>query len=116
MKKKLKVLLLFNSSDSKPRGYDYKEEFADPDNMYTENDVYKALLSNKYEVSIVGLFDSLEPLFEEINENRPDIIFNLVEMFQDKAHLEKTMTAVLEMLDIPYTGATSDNIFVCNNK
>ena len=28
--------MLFYSPYQKPRGYDYKEEFADPDNMYTE--------------------------------------------------------------------------------
>ena len=39
MKKKLKVLMLFSSPSNKPRGYDYKEEFADPDDMYTEKDV-----------------------------------------------------------------------------
>lgn len=115
-RKKLKVLMLFNSPYSMPRGYDWKKEFSDPDNMYTENDVYKALLANKYEVNILGLFDSLVPLFEEINQNRPDVIFNLVEVFNDKTYLEKNMAAVLEMLDIPYTGASSDNIFICNNK
>ena len=31
--------MLFYSPYQKPRGYDYKEEFADPDNMYTEKDV-----------------------------------------------------------------------------
>ena len=46
MKKKLKVLMLFYSPYQKPRGYDYKEEFADPDNMYTEKDVLKALQTN----------------------------------------------------------------------
>ena len=116
MSRKRKVLLLFNSPYAKPRGYDYKEEFADPDNMYTENDVYKALLANGYEVSILGIYDSVIPLIEEINENRPDVIFNLVEVFSDKAHYEKNIAAFLEMLGIPYTGASSDNIFICNNK
>lgn len=116
MRKKLKTLLLFNSPYNKPRGYDYREEFADPDNMYTENDVYQALQANGYEVSILGLHNTVSPLFEEIQENRPDVIFNLVEVFDGKAHLEKNMAAFLEMLEIPYTGATSDNIFICNNK
>lgn len=116
MKKKLKVLLLFNSPYQNPRGYDYKEEFADPENMYTENDVCQALKANGHEVSILGLHDTLVPLFEEIKENRPDVIFNLVEVFQDKTHLEKNIAALLEMLGIPCTGATSDNMFICNNK
>lgn len=112
----MKVLLLFNSPYSKPRGYDYKEEFADPENMYTENDVYKALKANGCDVSILGLYDSVEPLFEEIRENRPNVIFNLVEIFDNKTHYEKNIAALLEMLNIPYTGATSENIFISNNK
>ena len=116
MRTKLKVLLLFSSPYNKPRGYDYKEEFADPDNMYTENDVYQALKVNGYEVSILGLNNTVAPLFEEIKENKPDVIFNLVEVFDGKSHLEKNVAALIEMLEIPYTGATSDNIFICNNK
>ena len=116
MRKKIKVLLLFSSPYNKPRGYDYKEEFADPDNMYTEKDVYQALKANGYEVSLLGLHNTVAPLFEEIKENKPDVIFNLVEVFDGKSHLEKNMAALLEMLEIPYTGATSDNLFICNNK
>ena len=116
MKKRLKVLVLFNAPYNRPRGYDYREEFADPENMYTEHDVSQALKENGHEVSLLGLYDTLTPLFEEIKENRPDVIFNLVEVFQDKTHLEKNMAALLEMLGIPCTGATSDKMFICTNK
>lgn len=116
MRKKLKVLLLLSSPYNNPRGYDYKEEFADPENMYTENDVCQAITANGHDISILGLHNTLTPLFEEITQNRPDVIFNLVEVFNDKSHLEKNMAALLEMIGIPYTGATPDNIFICNNK
>jgi len=116
MRKKLKVLLLFSSPYNKPRGYDYKEEFADPNNMYTESDVFKALQANGYEVTLLGVHNSLVPLFEEVSENRPDVIFNLVEVFDGKSSMEKNIAALLEMLGIPYTGASSDGIFICNNK
>ena len=114
--KKLKVLMLFYSPYQKPRGYDYRQEFADPDNMYTEKDVQQALLSLGHEVSLLGIFNDITPLFEEIKENRPDIIFNMMEVFNDQTQLEKNMAAVLEILDIPYTGASSGNMYVCNNK
>ena len=65
MRKKLKVLMLFYSPYQKPRGYDYKEEFADPDNMYTEHDVQQALTSLGHEVSLLGIFNDITPLFEE---------------------------------------------------
>ncbi|MBU0468691.1 MAG: ATP-grasp domain-containing protein, partial [Candidatus Omnitrophica bacterium] len=116
MKKKLKVLMLFSSPCNRPRGYDYKEEFADPENMYTEQDVLGALKANGYDVSILGIHNTIAPLFEEIEENRPDVIFNMVEVFNGESYLEKNIAALLEMTQIPYTGAKSDNIFLCNNK
>lgn len=116
MKKKLNVLMLFYSPYQKPRGYDYKEEFADPDNMYTEKDVKSSLESLGHEVRLLGIYNDMSVLFEEIKEHKPDVIFNMMEVFADKTHLEKNTAAVLELLDIPYTGASSGVLFLCNNK
>lgn len=116
MKKNLKVLLLFNAPYPTLRGYDFKEEFSDPDNMYTERDVYEALLENGYEVRMLGLFNDITPLLEEIRDFKPEVVFNLVEVFNDKTHLEKNIGALLELLDIPYTGAATDSLLICNNK
>ncbi len=116
MNKKLKVLELFHTPYAMPRGYDYKEEFADPDNMYTERDVYDALVANGYEVRRLGLFNDIAPLLEEIKEFKPDVVFNLVEVYNDKSYLEKNIGALLELLDIPYTGASADALLICNNK
>jgi len=115
-KKRLKVLLLTHSSCPVERGYDFKEELADPENMYTENDVYKALQANGYDVRLLAIFDSIVPLLEEINEYRPDVVFNLVEVFNNQSHMEKNVAALLEMIGIPYTGATAGDLFICNNK
>ncbi|MDO8675844.1 MAG: hypothetical protein Q7K71_07015 [Candidatus Omnitrophota bacterium] len=116
MKKKLKVLMLFYSPYQKPRGYDYKEEFADPENMYTEKDVLEALKALDHEVSLLGIFNDIAPLFEEIRENKPDVIFNMMEVFNDQAYLEKNMAALLEVTGIPFTGSSSGVLYLCNNK
>jgi D-alanine-D-alanine ligase len=116
MKKKLKVLMLFYSPYQKPRGYDYKEEFADPDNMYTERDVQKALISNGHEVRLLGIYNDITPLFEEIQHNKPDVIFNMMEVYNDQTHLEKNMAALLEILGIPFTGSSSGVLYLSNNK
>lgn len=116
MKKKLKVLQVFNTPYPTEKGYDFKEEFSDSDNMYTENDVHQALVANGYEVRLLGLFDNLTPLFDEIKDFQPDVIFNLVEIFNNKTHFEKNFAAVLELIGIPYTGANSGCLFVCNDK
>jgi D-alanine-D-alanine ligase len=116
MGKKLKVLQLFNAPHVVARGYDFKEEFADPENMYTENDVYRALQANGFEVRLCGLYNDVTPLLEDVKEFKPDIIFNLVEVFDGKTYFEKNIGALLEMIGIPYTGASSDALFICNNK
>ena len=116
MNGKLKVLQVFNTPYVTPRGYEFKEEFADPENMYTENDVCRALKANGYEVRLLGLYNDIAPLLEEVKEFRPDVIFNLVEVFNDKTHLEYNIGAVLELIGIPYTGASADALLICNNK
>ncbi|MFA5087818.1 MAG: hypothetical protein WC552_02150 [Candidatus Omnitrophota bacterium] len=116
MRQKLKVLLVFSSPYEKPRGYDYSEEMADPENMYTEKDVLEALKANGHEVRVLGLYQDVAPLLEEVKEYRPEVIFNMVEVFQDEARLEKNIAGVLETLRIPYTGASSGCLFICNNK
>jgi D-alanine-D-alanine ligase len=113
--RKLKVLLLFDSPYFKPRGYDFKEEFKDVD-WDAERYTYKTLSDAGHQVRMLGLYNDISILFEEIKEVRPDVIFNLVEVFRQKSHLDKNVAGVLEMLGIPYTGATPATLFVCNNK
>jgi D-alanine-D-alanine ligase len=115
-RRKLKILLLFNSPYFKPRGYDFKEEMSDPDNMYTEKDVLDALRENGYQVSVIGLYNDLSPLLEEIRENRPDVIFNMADVFNETTQFDKNIAALLELFGIPYTGSSTGCLFVCNDK
>ena len=117
MKKRLKVLLLFDSPYFIPRGHDFKKEFEDEDLTWTtEEDVYKALLANGYEVSLLSLYNKIEPLLEEVKENRPDVIFNMAEVFDQKSYLDKNVVSLIEMLGIPYTGANTASLLICNDK
>ena len=113
--KKLNVLLLFDSPSSYPRGYDYKEEFKDLD-WGAEADVYKALCKNGHRVSLLGLNNDINLLMEEVKENKPDIIFNLVEVFNKKSHLDKNVAGMLEILSIPYTGSSVASLLICGDK
>ena len=108
--------MLFYSPYQMPRGYDYKEEFADPDNMYTEKDVLNALKALGHEVTLLGIYNDISPLFDEIKERKFDVIFNMMEVFNDQTHLEKNLAALLEILDIPFTGSSSGVLYLCNNK
>jgi D-alanine-D-alanine ligase len=114
--RKLRVLLVFDMPYAVSRTHDYTDEFADPENCYTENDVYRALLENGYEVRLLGLYADVRPLLEEAREFKPDVIFNLMETFHQVTRWDKNITALIEVLGIPYTGATSAALFLCNDK
>lgn len=115
MKKKLKVLFIFDSPFFQPRGYDFRQEFKYPD-WATERTVYRSLKDLGHEVTPLGLHDDITVLIEEVRENRPDVVFNMVEVFNARSPLEKNVAWVLEMLDVPYTGASPTSLLVCNNK
>lgn len=115
MKMKSKVLLLFDCPYPVSRGYDFKEEFTDFD-WDTEKGVYKVLSGLGFEVRMLGLCRDIGPLLEEVNEFKPDVIFNLVEVFNQKSHLDKNIASVLELLQIPYTGASPKNLMICCDK
>ena len=113
--RKLKVLLLFDSPYFTPRSYDFIKEFKDLD-WGAESDIYNALIANGHQVSLLGLFNDISILLEEVRENKPNIIFNAAEVFNQKSHLDKNVAGVLEMLGIPYTGASATSLLICGNK
>ncbi|HUR41893.1 MAG TPA: hypothetical protein VM240_12090 [Verrucomicrobiae bacterium] len=115
-RKKLRVLLVFDMPYAVSRTHDYTAEFADPENCYTENDVHNALLENGYDVRLLGLYADVRPLLEEVREFKPDVIFNLIETFHQVTRWDKNITALIEVLGVPYTGATSAALFLCNDK
>jgi len=115
VRKKLKVLLVFDTPVEKPRDYLYIDEFKTID-WETESNVYKALINNGYQVSLLGVNKDVNVLLEQIKENTPDVIFNLAEVFDNKSSLDKNFVGFLEMLGIPYTGSSSKTLFLCNDK
>ncbi|MBU2101912.1 MAG: ATP-grasp domain-containing protein, partial [Candidatus Omnitrophica bacterium] len=115
MPKPLNVLLLFDSPYAAARGYDFNKEFQDPD-WNTERDVYQALIENGHAVRLLGLYDEVNVLLEEVRENKPDVIFNLAEVFKKKTYFDKNIVALLEMLEVPFTGATLASLFLCGDK
>lgn len=116
MKRRLKVLVLFDVPRRMPRGHDYAREFAEAEYFYTERDVHRAVRELGWRPLLLGIHDDVRPLLEEIDEFKPDVVFNLVEVFAGKTRLDKNAAALLEMTGVPYTGATSEALFICNDK
>lgn len=113
--KKLKILLLLDHPYVTPRGYDFKEEFKKED-YFVYDEVSRALRKNGHQVNLLGIHNDLTVLIEEIKEDRPDIVFNLADIFDEKSYFDKHIVCVLEMLGVRYTGASPNGLFICNNK
>jgi D-alanine-D-alanine ligase len=116
MAKPLRVLVAFDMPYSVPYPYDFAEEFADLENFEVEVDVCQALRENGHVVSPLGLFKDVRPLLQAVEEFRPDVIFNMVETFHSITGWDKNIVSLIEMLKVPYTGATPTALTLCNDK
>ncbi len=53
---------------------------------------------------LIGISDDLRELLDKLDDQRPDLVFNLCESFADNDVYEMHVTAVLAMLGQPFTG------------
>lgn len=113
--KKLKILVLFDSAGAPPKNQDFTKEFK-KEEWFTEAAVIETLQIMNHEVRTLGIYDDIGILMKELEEHRPDVVFNLTEVFMGKAHLDKNIPAFLDLMDIPYTGCGPDGLILCNNK
>jgi D-alanine-D-alanine ligase len=115
MAKGLKVLALFDVSESVERGHDFSEDFK-TENWKAEGQVVRALKSLGHTVGTLGLHNDLHLLIDEIKEFQPDIVFNLMEEFDNDSSMVPNVVAVLELLKVPYTGASPLGLRLCKDK
>lgn len=69
-----------------------------------------------YEAYILNILDDVEIFLADIRNNKPDVIFNFVEIYQDIPELEMGFAGLMELLDIPYTGAPPMALGTCQSK
>jgi D-alanine-D-alanine ligase len=114
-KQGLKVLLLFDIPYTPPIETDYKK-FMIGDEWKDERDVARALTKLGHEVSAFGIHNDIKPLIAYLEKNRPDVIFNQCESFAENRENESNLAGLLELLNIPYTGASPDALSICKDK
>ncbi len=112
---KLKILVVFDSAGTPPRDQDFTEEFKTED-WLTEAGVIKSLEQLGHVVSTLGVYDDITLVSTALAENKPDVVFNLTEVFHGKAYLDKNLPAFYELEKIPYTGCGPVAMTICNNK
>jgi D-alanine-D-alanine ligase len=78
--------------------------------------VEESLISLHHEVLILPVSLDLTKAIMEIRVISPDVIFNLVESFDNKGELVYFAPAILDILKIPYTGTHTVQMFQSSSK
>src|SRR5690606_2128572 len=78
--------------------------------------VRAALGSLGAEVRILPCGLDLDRVRAQLAEQRPELVFNLVESLADHGGLIHVVPALLDALGIPYTGASATALFTTSNK
>ena len=109
---------LYQKTKGKAKDLDFKPVFAleslNPISEY--EDMAKSLQKVGYDAYTLNIMDSLQILTKDLEKNKPDVVFNLVEIFKDQPRLEMSFTGILELLNVTYTGAPPMALGTCQNK
>jgi D-alanine-D-alanine ligase len=78
--------------------------------------VAEALANRGHKVSVLGVHKSVKKLVAGIYRRKPDLIFNLMEMFNDKLAGDIGVAGLLDLVGIPYTGGGPGEAYLCHDK
>lgn len=82
----------------------------------TEYDVLKTLKEQGHEVKVLGLINEIQKLIHEINEFKPYCVFNLLEEFDYDTQSDYKVMALLDMMNIKYTGCNPKGLLIARDK
>lgn len=115
MKKKLKVLALFDAVRPTRIDQDLSKEMKTPD-WKTEANVLAALDALGYPAEHLAIFDNLDLLRQKMEAFAPDVLFNLVDQFKNNRSFDQNIVSFFEMQDLPFTGCGSTGLTLCKHK
>lgn len=87
-----------------------------PKDPTTEHHVIQTLRDLGHDVSILPVEEDIAEIVSILTGRRPDIVFNLTEQFGGDRRLDKNIAALLEILDIPFTGSGAMGLMLCRDK
>lgn len=98
------LLLLYNQPVLPPDHPDAESEY---DILETTEDAFKVLKDAGFDVTKLGINYDPQPLLNVLKEKRPDAVFNLFEGIATQTGTEVSAAALLEWLNVPFTGCPS---------
>jgi D-alanine-D-alanine ligase len=112
--KKSRILILFDTDAEPPVGQDYSRQMESADEA--EFDVARALRGQGHDFRLFGFRNDLDTLVAGLRAEPVDAVFNLSERFRNQSGLDYGVAALMEMLDLPYTGASAEGLMLARNK
>lgn len=93
---KLKITVLFD------------EQKNNHDQTHDEviDQVANALVEHGHKVTLLGISNNLHELVDELEKQKPELVFNLCETFADNYYGEMYVASVLSMLNVRFTGTS----------
>jgi D-alanine-D-alanine ligase len=113
MNDRLKITVLVDAASVSAADPQFEHS---PDEPITEYHVIESLRLLGHTASVVDVHDDLGDMIDKIKKSDPDLIFNLTEQFACLRSMDKNIAAVLEMLQIPFTGAGTTGLMLCRDK
>ena len=108
-------MVLFDLRTPPPADLDFSEELKTEEKK-TETGVIRALKKLSHEVRCLGVYDDPGMILDEVRSHPPDVVFNLTEEFNSRSAYERNVVALLQMLDVRYTGTGPTGLTLCKNK
>ena len=115
MKKKLKVLALFDAIRPTTIDQDLTKEMKTED-WKTEANVLAALGELGYTTEHLAIFDNLDLLRQKLETFAPDVIFNLADQFKNNRGFDQNIASLLEMQGVPFTGCGATGLVLSKHK
>jgi D-alanine-D-alanine ligase len=112
--KPLRVLTLVHKDLVPPDSAPEAEALAAPWRM--EYDVVSTLRARGHELRVIGVHDDLTPIRQNVEEFKPEIVFNLMEAFADVGVFDQNVVSYLELLRLPYTGCNPRGLTLARDK
>jgi D-alanine-D-alanine ligase len=78
--------------------------------------IEQALRAGGHEPRRVMVDNEVEPVVSTLTKDRPELVINLAESFAGKSALESNIAALLNLLDLRYTGSSPAGLLVAGDK
>jgi D-alanine-D-alanine ligase len=102
---KITVLTYLDSEDESSKEYDL-----------VVPQVARTLRRLGHRVSILGVHGDVNRLIAGLKRRRPDLVFNLMEMFGDNVFGDIPVTGLLDLLGLRYTGSGPGELYLSQDK